>query len=776
LIDTGFGQQPAQQQRPGGLFGQAPATTLGTTPNPGGGLFGQPAATGGSLFGQQPQQAATMGGMFAQPAQPQQTASLFGQSQQQQQPAAQAGGLFGQNTAFKPATSTFGVGATPAAGFSFGSNLNTQTQQQPSLFSTTTNIGQPAAGSLFGASTMNTLGGNIPSNQQVLHASLNKNPYGNNPLLQKSVGPGATAQHPANLTPAPVEKKLPTLTPSFKVTPRSTSQIKLRGVSAPSNGPSLAESHRNQIGGKKSLHILDGSPRDVIALGLDSRFTPRRSVKRLDIDDASVFLATPGSKAGSGGATPAVGARAFAFDPTLEEAAASLLASETAPSKSSTPKRTPGNTSLRTASPASSPHKSEIYQLSPSLDELLRMSDEDLRNVEGFTVSIPLHGSVIFLEPVDLLSASPTKTRSGIQDIPGEIVIISSQLVIVYPDDEVKPPAGEGLNVPAEIRLGSCWPKDKKTGAIIDNEADPRFDKHMTKLRNMPDTRFLGFEKVTGTWRFRVEHFSRYGLVDDDEDDQVVQSVPDTPQVVKKVVQFDESESEEENDTFMRPRPEKWLLVDEINKEKGELLEDSEKSMEEEEEFSEEDMEEDADESDGSNSVAESDDLMLEKLSNDPVDPIETSMSTIQRIQLAHNVQNMKASLFQSSTPKKGVETRKPVTFSFVTEKRPIDEPDSIVPSLASRTEFNSLSIVPEGSPMKYYRQNDLLVAKVNLRQPVPYERSIIHESKSMIDAALFMGRSFRVGFGPSGMFTSVNSLSKISLKRFEDQEVDKTD
>jgi nuclear pore complex protein Nup98-Nup96 len=710
-----------------GLFGAT--TTQPTT------TFGQPAASGGLFGAQTTTPAATtslFGGQSQQPApgfgQPQATTSLFGNATTT--PAKPAMGLFGAAPAAQP-TANFGFGQSQNAG---GTSLfgNTAAQASTSLFNQ-----QPAA-----------------ANQQVLHASLNKNPYGVNPLLQKSLNQKpADQQQPVNHTTPTPEKKLPTLTPTFKVTPRSSTQIKLRGVAPQSTGPSISESHRNQINNKKSLHILDGSPRDVVALGLDSRFTPRRSVKRLDIDDASVFLSTPQKQVQSSNQTP----KSVSFRSGVEEDLEVVLTKK--------PK---------------SPSKG--YVLSPTIEELMVMSDEELRHVKNFTISIPVYGSVSFLRPVDLLSVSPTKTRAGISSIAGEIVVIDTQTVTVYPDESFKPPQGQGLNVPAVISLLSCWPRDRVTNDIIDNESDPRFDKHMKKLATMEDTTFINFEIIRGLWKFRVEHFTRYGLVDDSDEDEEISG-----QVVPSKV----DESEVMDDTFMLGNRDTSILKGVV----GELLDESEP-----EEF--EEVSSDSEELDSilSGSGNESEESASEEVTPSkpnyvieetgassaeddedlaPVPEIlQSAMSTVDRVVIARNVQTMKASLFQS--PKKLVESPKPpLSFSFKEELNVHDDSkapgekrtlDQVAPTeVANRTEFSSLQIIKNGSPKKYIKQNDLIVQKVDLRKPVPLKESTsFGNEKLFADASFHMGRSFRVCFSPNGTIVIPKSISTVKVVNVE--------
>ncbi|KAI3656306.1 hypothetical protein MP638_000158 [Amoeboaphelidium occidentale] len=39
-------------------------------------------------------------------------------------------------------------------------------------------------------------------------------------------------------------------------------------------------------------------------------------------------------------------------------------------------------------------------------------------------------------------------------------------------------------------------------------------------MKSLKDTSFISFDTKTGTWKFSVEHFSRYGLLDDDDDEE----------------------------------------------------------------------------------------------------------------------------------------------------------------------------------------------------------------------------------------------------------------
>lgn len=730
-----FGQPPAPQPfgaaagatsafgaaKPAFGFGQSAAPTLGAapaaTPAPSGGLFGQTAAAPA---------APTFGG-FGQPAA---GSSLFGK------PPAPAAPLFGA-----PPTNNMFSAPKPAGLFGAAPAAVPSTFGGGSLFGSAAQPQQPTQ-SLFGATSQQPT--------QSLSATLDVNPYGYNPLLQKST-PASTTAAPALLGTTGSEKKK-TMVPNFKVTPRSSSKIKPRGVGPVLSGPQFHEQTPSRLtltpgsARQKSLHMLDGSPKDAVSLGLDARFTPRRNVKRLTISDVPESPRTTEQEK-----------RNVSFDPVLEDQAQKNMPRFENELLLSTPKQKQASPLVQktvSSSPRmrqASPQKEDgEYIMDPPLSTLLMMSDKELSQVENFSLHVEGIGSLKFLEPVDLLHASPTGTRAGIQQIPGRVAILEPKLCTVYPDESAKPPVGFGLNVPAEIQLHGCWPLEKATRVAITDQKDPRHDRHMEKLSKMPDTEFLGFHNPTGTWKFRVDHFSRYGLLDDDDDeatDAAEAVVPQTDESIQKDDTWDESvmqdsflhikarrplappdSSDESEQTSVEGEDDEYSTIDE-----GDAVSIEDASYTEDYELSQQTGEE----------------------SGAPAsfqEQTQAAKPTIERLQLAQKVQSVKSFLFHSPKVQKPPSPEPITTFSI--PKRPTPAADSHkIEQRASFSPTRQENVPLAGpSPQKYLKSQQS--ARAVLGKAVKLESSIIYgKEKYREDMGLFMGRSCRVGWGPGDKF-----------------------
>lgn len=262
-------------------------------------------------------------------------------------------------------------------------------------------------------------------------------------------------------------------------------------------------------------------------------FVTRSSVKKLVIDRK--LGDSPFGK-GKGGASPSTGngengARArVTFDPESEASSRGNLFGSSTNGRSGaqeddshdvsngTPVKRSGGTSAnlteketgsrdvsssewpaRPAKSTPAPQQGDYYT-TPSIDSLKKMPASQLRQVRDLVVGRVGYGQVAFLEPVDLT------TLSSVEDLLGGVVVFEERNVAVYPDDAAsgdKPRAGSGLNVPANITLEKCWPVDKATRQPI--KEGPRLEKHIKRLRSLPDTSFISYED--GNWHFSVEGF-----------------------------------------------------------------------------------------------------------------------------------------------------------------------------------------------------------------------------------------------------------------------------
>jgi nuclear pore complex protein Nup98-Nup96 len=598
----GFGQQNQQQQAQqnatgagGGLFGgfgnaAKPATTGGfggfgtaNTTQPTNSLFGgaqnqtQTQPTGTGLFNQQPAPTNTGTGLFGQTKPP--TSGLFGGTT-----GTTGTGLFGntqQNTTasigtglFAPKPATTGTGLFGTTGTTtnntgtglFGNTLGGNNNAGSGLFGGGQQQQQPQSSGLFG----NSMLGGQQQQQQNFSTSVNdQGAYGHNPLfnmangVQGNTGPiatplsGSTQKKKAAMIPLnKIAPKQQTLTPrlgsSFS---RSASPFAGSTTGTAPIGSSLGRSFAT---GSK-LHLFD-SDDSVLSSGT---FTPSSnsrvaSLKKLVIDrkirDQDLFTGGLDLKntAEPAGRPKNLLKKVVSFDTGVTQIDdddsnnLGFLRSSQRRRAIEEEKRpevaTEANTqnALALVKSDEQTENDEGYWMQPSLSKLKSMTPQQLSRVTNFTVGRRGYGQVRFEPAVDL-------SKINLDEIMGGIVIFDKRVCTVYSDDYKKPEEGVELNVPSVISLEDCYPQHKDTRKKITDPEHPRIAAHLGRLRNIKDTEFLDYNVATGVWIFRVQHFTTYGLGDDDDEDDFYPQ-EDTPKAVRQQQPLDDTFSEADAD------------------------------------------------------------------------------------------------------------------------------------------------------------------------------------------------------------------------------------
>ncbi|XP_066587580.1 nuclear pore complex protein Nup98-Nup96 isoform X2 [Prorops nasuta] len=155
-------------------------------------------------------------------------------------------------------------------------------------------------------------------------------------------------------------------------------------------------------------------------------------------------------------------------------------------------------------------HRSGYYTI-PPLDKLDDYVSGESCIVPNFTIGRKGYGNVFYPDSFDIYGLNLD-----------EIVHFRHKEVVIYPDDAKKPPVGQGLNRKAQVTLECVWPHDKSRHEPITDPtrlAEMNFEEKLRRVCAKHDTRFLEYRPETGSWVFKVDHFSKYGLSDSDEDD-----------------------------------------------------------------------------------------------------------------------------------------------------------------------------------------------------------------------------------------------------------------
>lgn len=144
------------------------------------------------------------------------------------------------------------------------------------------------------------------------------------------------------------------------------------------------------------------------------------------------------------------------------------------------------------------------YFMEPSLKELAMRELIDpghCSRVKNFTVGRHGYGSVRFFGETDVRWLDLD-----------HIVKFSRHEIVVYVDETTKPSVGRGLNKAAEVTLLL-----KLTSSKF-NTGDEIIEKLKVSAKSQ-GAEFISFDPNLQEWKFSVQHFSRFGLNDDDEED-----------------------------------------------------------------------------------------------------------------------------------------------------------------------------------------------------------------------------------------------------------------
>ncbi|WVZ55002.1 hypothetical protein U9M48_005723 [Paspalum notatum var. saurae] len=432
-----------------------------------------------------------------------QSAPLFGSSfapQPSSTPAFSSGSIFsstnpgGLFSSSGPSfsTPTFQPSA-PAQTSNIFSFQPPQTQSAPTGgfpgFSSTTNqalIGQPTP---------------IQSNMVMQPAPVS-NPFGTLPAMpQMSIGTGGSSpsvQYGISSLPV-AEKSLPSRTLSM-VVPRHLSQrrIKLlpRKYNPISDGkvPFFVDDEESPATPKADAFFIPReNPRNLIIRPINqwpSRDGHDRQSAAKDSADLEKYKdASTESGRGKSAMSPNSGAPAVENDNQGEAKAVAQNGN--------------GNvTSVERLLPKL-PHAD--YFTEPSVEELAakeRAEPGYCRRVRDFVVGRHGYGSIKFLGETD------------VRGLDLELIVeFNNREVIVYKDESKKPPVGEGLNKAAEVTLLNIKCVNKKTGEQYREGARvERYREMLVKKAEEQGAEFVSFDAAKGEWKFRVKHFSAYGL------------------------------------------------------------------------------------------------------------------------------------------------------------------------------------------------------------------------------------------------------------------------
>ncbi|CAK9314262.1 unnamed protein product [Citrullus colocynthis] len=342
--------------------------------------------------------------------------------------------------------------------------------------------------------------------------------------------------------------------------------------------------------------------------------------------------------------------------------------------------------------------QSPDYYMSPSLEEMSIhvLKDPDYTSqVLDFTIGRCGYGSVKFFGKTDVRWLDLD-----------QIVKFHRNEVIVYEDETTKPIVGQGLNKPAEVTL--------VLRSITASFLERQFDNVVKKLKYITERQgahFISFEPENCEWKFSVNHFSRFGLTEDEEEDIVM----DDANAVQDPAEINCNEISDNNENNSMYFTESVLCHS-----------------------------------------------LPAHLGLDPIKMKEMRMVIFPEDKQEFEDYNESPKFQRSFTGREYM--RSPLKDSSQRTSQKLNSPVVRKTPLAL-LEYNqgSLDSNPSGSilmsqpkkvtPFKRLKAEGF---KLDLTHETPIT---INQSRNIVDAGLFMGRSFRVGWGPNGILVHTGNL-----------------
>ncbi|KAL6507006.1 hypothetical protein OROHE_022141 [Orobanche hederae] len=331
------------------------------------------------------------------------------------------------------------------------------------------------------------------------------------------------------------------------------------------------------------------------------------------------------------------------------------------------------------------------YYTKPCLSELAvreLMNPGYCSRVQDFVVGRVDYGCVKFIGETDI----------RFMDLNG-IVKFNRCEVVVYDDDNSKPLVGQGLNKPAEVTL---LLQAKSLRSMTEDRLKEIMDKLKCKTESQ-GAKFISFDSVHGEWKFLVQHFSRFGLGEEDEEDIPMDDVSPEAQYSSDMNDSEVSHVDEQMVSVSRT-PLSHSLPAHLGLSPA-RMKDLRMVM----------FPAEVNEAEGLSSMLSDDNNTFSKETSRS--PLNSSKKTV----------NKTSTLLTRKTPL-ALKEYNPGSFSS-------RSPGAIL--MAQQNRGLHLTTGKSGG----------FELELEINTPVTG-----NHSRNIVDAALFMGRSFRVGWGPNGV------------------------